>query len=88
MSNILTLIVSLSLLFHSVLTLSVLLTSSEPYCFEVMVKRHFVVKANYMISGLNEDEIEFRAYEEDGKQVFALDRKREQEIIITEEDKD
>ena len=44
-----------------------------PYCFAVLVKRANVIKATYMISGLNEDQIEFRAYGEDGKEVYKLD---------------
>ena len=50
----------LSVLFTYALSLSVLMQNQDPYCFSLMVKKTNVIKASYMMSGLNEDQIEFR----------------------------
>ena len=40
--------------------LSLILQSQEPYCFLVESKRGQEVRLNYMVSGLNEEQVEFK----------------------------
>ncbi len=40
--------------------LAVVLQKMEPYCFGANVHRNYEVRTSYVVSGLNEDQVEFR----------------------------
>ena len=54
------LFVVLGLVATSTNALSLILQSQEPYCFLVDSKRGQEVRVNYMVSGLNEEQVEFK----------------------------
>ena len=42
--------------------LSLILQSMEPYCFNIEGKRGNEIKVTYMVSGLNEEQVEFKVF--------------------------
>ena len=52
-------IIATSLIAYQASCLSVILQNMEPYCFVVGSKRLSEVRVQYMISGLNEENVEF-----------------------------
>jgi hypothetical protein len=54
------LLIALALFLVHIRALSVMLQSQEPYCFAINVKKNNDIKVYYMISGLNEDQVDFK----------------------------
>ncbi len=51
-----------ALLALKVSCLSLILQNMEPYCIAVQNRRSSEIRLQYMISGLNEDQVEFRVF--------------------------
>ena len=49
---------------NQVASLSLILQSMDPYCFLVDSKRGNEIKVSYMVSGLNEEQVEFKVRRE------------------------
>lgn len=52
-------VLSLSLTFSYVNSLSMIMHTLQSYCFNVPVRKNQDIKVDYMISGLNEENVEF-----------------------------
>ena len=58
--NIFALIATIALLVGTSQSLSLILVRMEPYCFTTFTEAARDLKFNYVISGINEDQVTFR----------------------------
>jgi len=55
----------------------------DPYCFAVSVDRGYEVRVSYVVSGLNEDQVEFRAYFiESNEELYNIKDRRDGDILL------
>ncbi|CDW87419.1 emp24 gp25l p24 family of membrane trafficking proteins [Stylonychia lemnae] len=54
----------------------------DPYCFMTPVKKYQDIQVNYMISGINEEQVSFTVSYVNGGDIYADSGKRENEVVV------